>query len=68
MKKFLKILLYTTVMLISLTAFAGDDDNPDGLPGDPGTPAPIDDYIPLVIVGAASLAFYFLKKKEKPVT
>lgn len=62
MKNFLKTIMYTAILLISLNAFAGDDDNPDGLPVDPG--APIDDYIPLLIVGALSLGIYFLKKKE----
>ncbi len=62
MKKFLKTILYTAVLLISLNAFAGDDDDPDALPTDPG--APIDDYIPLLIIGAVSLGIYFLKKKE----
>lgn len=68
MKKFLKALLYTSVILISLNAFAGDDDNPDELPGDPGTAAPIDDYIPILLIGAASLGFCFLKKNKKPIT
>ncbi len=63
MKKFLKTILYTAILLISLNAFAGDDDDPDGLPGDPGA-APIDDYMPLLIIGAVSLGIYFLKKKE----
>ena len=67
MKKFFKTILYTAVLLISLNAFAGEDDDPDALPGDPGA-APIDDYMPLVIIGATALGFYFLKKKEvKPV-
>jgi hypothetical protein len=63
MKKFLKTILYTAVLLISLNAFAGNDDNPDVLPGDPGDPvAPIDYYIlPMLIVGISTA--YFLKRR-----
>ena len=66
MKKFLKTIFYTAFLLISLNALAGEGDDPELPGGDPGA-APIDDYIPLLIIGATALGIYFLKKKEVKV-
>ena len=60
-----KTFLFTiSALLWSLIIFAEDP----GLPAeDPGTPAaPIDDWIPMIILIALVLAFYLLRK-VKPV-
>ena len=67
MKIFIKPILYTAILLMSLNAFADDEnENPDETPGDPGA-VPIGDYSPLLILGGATLGFYFLKTKDAPV-
>lgn len=54
-----------SMLLTSSNVFSqGDEDNPDAPPGDPGV-APINDYIPLLIIGATLLAFRFLPKAIK---
>lgn len=56
------ILFLITFTLWSTVAFA--DDDPGGIDGDPGTPAPINQWIPmLIIVGIAIVFFYTYKKK-----
>lgn len=64
MKKYFKIICITSMLLLSTNIFAQDEDDPDAPPGDPGQ-APIDDYIPLLIVGATVLAFRLLPKAAK---
>ena len=65
MKRFLTIICIAGMLLTSNTVFSqNDEDNPDAPPGDPGV-APIDDYIPLLIIGATVLAFRFLPKAIK---
>lgn len=61
-----KTILFTTILLISTNSFAqGDDESdPDLPPADPGITAPIDDYIPLFLFGAASMGLFFIKKEE----
>lgn len=66
MNKTIIPLIYVLIFLLSASSFAQseDDENPDDLPGDPGAVAPINDYIPVLIFGAAGLGIYFLRKKE----
>lgn len=64
MKRYLKIIFFTALFLTSTSIFAQDEDeDPELPPGDPGK-APISDYIPLLVVGAAMLAYRFLPKAE----
>lgn len=59
-KIFLLILTFT---LWSTTAFA--DDDPGGIGGDPGAPAaPIDNWIPLMILLAIAIVVYFISKRK----
>lgn len=66
MRNLFKTILFTTILLISTNSFAQGDDSidPDIPPTDPGTAAPIDDYIPLLLIGAASMGLLFIKKDE----
>lgn len=62
MKTYIRILFISTLLLAGTSIFAQEEDeNPDTPPGDPGE-VPIGDYVPLLIIGAAVLAFRFLPK------
>jgi len=57
------ILFLITFTLWSTAAFA--DDDPGGIDGDPGAPgAPIDQWIPLMIVIGIAIVFYTTHKKK----
>jgi hypothetical protein len=61
----LKLKVYLIVFhLLSFATMAQDDDNP-GFPGeDPGTQAPIDNWIfPMVLLGIGMMVYYMKKKQ-----
>jgi len=55
------ILSVLTLVLMSSTVFAQDED-PGGLGGDPGV-APISDWVPLMLIVAIGLLFFYTRKK-----
>ena len=58
------ILSVITLLLMSSTIFAQDED-PGGIGGgDPGT-APISDWIPLMLLVAIGLLFFYTRKKTR---
>ena len=52
-----------TLLLMSSTIFAQDED-PGGLGGDPGV-APISDWVPLMLIVAIGLLFFYTRKKTR---
>ncbi len=56
------ILFLITFTLWSTAAFA--DDEPGGIDDDPGAPAPIDQWIPLMIIIGIAIVFFYLNKKK----
>lgn len=57
-----KIKIAFLITLISVTTAFADDDPGFGYEGDPGA-APIGDYVPLMLVAAVGLGYYFIRKK-----
>ena len=55
-------LLILTAILATNTLFAQD---PGGIDGDPGTPAPIDHWIPLMVIVGIVILFYYSHKKKQ---
>lgn len=45
------------------TSSSGDEEE-EGFPGNPGDPAPIDQYVPLLLIVAASLVVVYANKKK----
>jgi hypothetical protein len=43
---------------------AASNDNPDAPGGDPGMAAPINDYLPILLVGAIALGFVYYRKRR----
>lgn len=40
-------------------------EDPEGRPGNPGEPVPVDAYLPLLLLSAVALIFYYQKKNRK---
>ena len=58
-----KIILFLITFTLWTTAAFADDD-PGGIDGDPGAPAPIDQWIPLMIIIGIAIVFFYLSKKK----
>lgn len=62
------VLFIFTLLLWTNFIFADDELNPDdpggGLGQDPGTTAPIHDWIPFVILIMIAIVFYYMHKKK----
>ena len=58
-----KIILFLITFTLWTTAAFADDD-PGGIDGDPGAPAPIDQWIPLMIIIGIAIVFFYLNKKK----
>jgi hypothetical protein len=43
---------------------AASNDNPDAPGGDPGMVAPINDYLPLLLLGGIALGFLYTRKRR----
>jgi hypothetical protein len=58
-----------SLLIIMLTLCSNEifaDDNPGGINGDPGAPAPIDNYIPLMFVIGIAIVFFYTFRKKSP--
>jgi hypothetical protein len=56
-------LFIITLLLFTSAAFAEDPGGIEG--GDAGEPAPISDWIPLMVVVGIALAFYYTRKRKQ---
>ena len=65
MKKNIKNILLTVVLLVSANIFAQDDNaDPDAPGGDPGA-APIEDYVPLLVLAAVGIGFKLFREANQ---
>lgn len=64
LKKYMTRMLLVLVLLTSVCSFADDNDDPDAPPTDPGTEAPISDYIPLLLIGGLYLGYTRAERKS----
>jgi hypothetical protein len=60
-----KISLYIIILTLWSNAIFADD-GPGGIDGDPGTPAPIDSWIPLMFLIGIALVFFYTYRKKSP--
>ncbi len=62
-QKILFLIMLLMLVVQPMAAFDEGDSSPDPVDAPLNPEAPIDDYIPLLILGAAILGFYFIPRK-----